>query len=521
VIYTRRISGNDKIFMFPLDDPARKIQLTFGAHDDLAPSFSRDGKLIYYSSNEDDDILNIRSLDLATGVIRQHTDALGGNCVPAIISGEDGERVGFIAYSKGEYGLYAIDPDRIVKEVDQPVLARQEESIDFVPNQIHQVITENKRGKHIFEKFVLEARPPIDVGVTSGGDFFGGSQIALADVLSEKSLVLTALSEREFRSYNITFADLSRRLYWGASAYDYTIWGYADPYGYYSYDYSYSRSGAVTTRRVTGASLLGVYPLDKMRRIEFSAGIVREKDAYLNEEVEAFIRQEAAVLGVPLFLNNGTSLPFSASFVSETTRFREFGPLEGSSIACGVIVAPGWGDMLSRVTLDLDLRRYVRLTPTTVFALRFHGFRSTGRNPDYFFFGGNMELRGYDYRVFSGNEGFYANAELRLPLINLMATPIGVLGPVRGTLFAGVGGARWKGDRFVFGTSQPGYSYINDPLYGEPVAGYHLVNGRASYGFGFQFFLFGYPLHFDWSKLTDLRVVSNKTYFKFWIGYDF
>jgi outer membrane protein assembly factor BamA len=359
------------------------------------------------------------------------------------------------------------------------------------------------------------------VGVTSGGDFFGGSQIALADVLSEKNLVLTALSEREFRSYNIAYVDLSRRFYWGASAFDNTVWGYADPYGYYSYDYSYSRSGAVTTRRVIGTSLIGLYPLDKMRRIELSAAIVREKDAYLNEEVEDYIRQEADALGVPIFLNNGTSVPLSLSFVSETTRFREFGPLDGSSIAFGAIVAPGWGDLLSRVTLEADLRRYVRLTPTTVFALRFHGFRSTGENPDYFFYGGNMELRGYDYRVFSGNEGFFANAELRLPLINVMATPIGLIGPVRGTAFAGVGAARWRGERFVFGTSRPGFSYINDQIYGEPVTGFHLVNGRASYGLGLQAFLFGYPLHFDWSKLTDLRTVSKKWYFKFWIGYDF
>ncbi|MBN2369202.1 MAG: PD40 domain-containing protein [Vicinamibacteria bacterium] len=521
VAYTRRISGHDKIFAFPLADPSRKTQLTFGAHDDMAPSFSRDGKLIYFSSNEDDEILNIRSLDLTTGVIRQLTDALGGNCAPAILAGAEGDRVGFIAYSKGEFRLHAIDPDRTVREVDQSIDARQEESIDFEPDLVHHVITENKRGKRPFEKFVLESRPPIDVGVTSGGDFFGGSQIALADVLSEKSLVLTAMSEREFRSYFATFVDLSRRFYWGASVYDNTVWGYADPYGYYSYDYSYSRSGAVATRRVTGASLLGQYPLDKMRRLELSAGVERERDAYLNDEVKDFLQQQADALGVGLFLNNGTSLPLSLNFVSETTRFREFGPLEGSSIACGVLVAPGWGEMLSRVTLNVDLRRYLRLTPTTVFALRFHGFRSTGDNPDYFFYGGNMELRGYDYRIFSGNEGFFANAELRLPLIHVMATPIGLLGPVRGTVFAGVGGARWKDQKYVFGSSRSGYSYINDPVYGEPVSGFHLVNGRASYGLGFQVFMFGYPLHFDWSKLTDLKVVSNKSYFKFWIGYDF
>ena len=46
-------------------------------------------------------------------------------------------------------------------------------------------------------------------------------------------------------------------------------------------------------------------------------------------------------------------------------------------------------------------------------------------------------------------------------------------------------------------------------LFGEPVSGFHLVDGRASYGIGLQFFFLGYPLHFDWSKLTDLKVVSD------------
>ena len=47
-----------------------------------------------------------------------------------------------------------------------------------------------------------------------------------------------------------------------------------------------------------------------------------------------------------------------------------------------------------------------------------------------------------------------------------------------------------------------------------------LVTG-ASYGIGLQFFFLGYPLHFDWSKLTDLKVTSAGTQFDFWIGFDF
>jgi hypothetical protein len=111
-----------------------------------------------------------------------------------------------------------------------------------------------------------------------------------------------------------------------------------------------------------------------------------------------------------------------------------------------------------------------------------------------------------------------------------MKTPIGILGPVRGTLYAGIGGAHFKEPDtcrthpspscYKFGTSEPGISYVKDPLFGQAVSGYHLIDGRASYGFGLQFFFLGYPLHFDWSKLTDLKVASP-TRFDFWVGYDF
>ena len=80
---------------------------------------------------------------------------------------------------------------------------------------------------------------------------------------------------------------------------------------------------------------------------------------------------------------------------------------------------------------------------------------------------------------------------------------------------------------FTFASRDPGVSYVkfdpNDPStsLGESVSGLHLIDGRASYGIGIQLFFLGYPLHFDWSKLTDLKVSSNAWRFDFWIGFDF
>jgi outer membrane protein assembly factor BamA len=210
----------------------------------------------------------------------------------------------------------------------------------------------------------------------------------------------------------------------------------------------------------------------------------------------------------------------SVGLTGETTRFREFGPLSGHTYSVGFEVSPGMGSFLSRQTVHADLRKYFKIGQGTVFAVRGRGFLSYGENPDIFWFGGNMELRGYPYYSIAGNRGFFANAELRLPIIDIMKTPLGILGPVRGTLFAGIGGAHFQGEDYTFGTSDPGVSFVNDEVFGEDVTGYHLVDGRASFGVGLQFFFLGYPMHFDWAKLTDFRVHSPWR-FSFWIGYDF
>jgi Tol biopolymer transport system component len=527
VVYSRRISGSDKLFLFPLGNPTRKTQLTFGTHEDVAPTFSGDGRQVYYSSTEDDEIYNVRSLDLHTGVIRQYTDALGGAMTPAPVlpQGRGSERVAFISYFKGEYKLQSIETGEPLKEVEQDVQLAQESLVDFQPDVVHQVVSENKRKKRLFEKLFLEGRPPINVGVTSSGDFFGGSQVALSDVLGDQNFLITAISLREFRSYEGTYINLASRLHWGLSGFDNTRFFYTSPYDLQP---GFFRQGAFATQRLSGAQLIAQYPLDLYRRLELSAGVVR-----VNEQIEdvgagQVIRDRAEQLGVPLFLNNGTFLPVSVGLVQETTRFREFGPLSGSTFYLGAQFSPAVGGTASRVTLEGDIRKYFRLgSTTTVLATRIRGFRSTGDRPDIFYFGGNMELRGYPYLSMSGNEGFFANVELRVPLIHLMATPLGVLGPVRATAYFGVGAARYKGEPFRFSSRGDDVSYVNydpaDPttFFGEPVSGFHLVDGRASYGAGLQVFLFGYPLHFDWTKLTDLKVSSRSTRFDFWVGFDF
>jgi hypothetical protein len=519
VVYNRRVSGHDKVFSFPLANPGRKTQLTFGPHDDLSPAFSTDGKRLYFSSDEDDDIPNLRSLDLETGVIQQYTDALGGNMAPAVLKGKNADRLAFITYYKAEFRLYAKDSSDPMKEVEQEVRSADEGSVDFQADVPHQVIPENKRSKRRFEGMELEGRPPLNLGVTSSGDFFGGSQVALTDVLGDQNLVITAYSFRELQSYSVNYVNLSRRFQYGINLFDQKQFFYSSPYNLQP---GFSRQGAYATQRYTGGLLVGSYPINKFQRLEGSAGIYNINESFENADAQQAVEDAAAAQGQQFILSNGVLLPVSLSLVTETTRFAQFGPLSGTTSSLSAEFAPALGGSLGRKTLRGDARAYFRLGSTsTLFAVRAFGSFSTGDNPALTYFGGNQELRGYPYLSFSGNKAFFANLELRLPLINVAATPIGLLGPVRATLFAGVGGAHYRGEPYKFGTSQDGISYVNDPVFGEPVTGFHLVDGRASYGFGFQAFVLGYPLHFDFVKLTDLKVSTQGWKFQFWLGYDF
>src|SRR5207237_6586154 len=90
---------------------------------------------------------------------------------------------------------------------------------------------------------------------------------------------------------------------------------------------------------------------------------------------------------------------------------------------------------------DFEAKHYLRLGGSGLLATRFKGFKSFGDYPDFWYFGGNYDLRGYDYLEFSGQNAVVANAELRFPLIEAALTPIGVIGGIRGVFFAGIGGA--------------------------------------------------------------------------------
>ncbi len=564
LIYLTRVSGNEKLFQMDVAGNNKK-QLTFGTHDDGGAQFLDDHTLVFPSTATDPakpiepdvarngNIYNIWTLDLTNGELKQYTDAVAGNASPVILKEGQGQpRVAFVTYYKGEYGLHTLERKEPLGQAASSDFGAPGPIIDFQAPMTHTLVAENKKKKGKFEKLFLEGRPPVNVGVTSGGDFFGGTNIAFTDVLGDQQFNLYAASVSQYRTLSLSWLNLERRFQWALQGYSQTQFFYGQLENIF-YDPAYSgfidRDFAVATRTVRGGTAFGIYPFNRYRRVEVYGGLVHYNEQFDNLELEDLSNEyQADRFGRQLF-NNGTMVPMGVAFVQETTIFREFGPLAGSTMRLAYEGAPKIGDTLSRQALDGDVRKYLRLAGSGLLALRARGFKSWGSNPDYLFFGGNSEMRGYDYLSFVGQNAFFLNAELRFPLINAMATPIGILGGIRGAFFANLGGAGWEGQGFKLWTrsttvEQPVVdSFFNqqtgqqEAIFGDPVnvSGFRLVDGRASYGISLQTFALGFPVHFDWSWKTMFNkdweniVFSQsggssefrKPKFSIWIGYDF
>jgi WD40-like Beta Propeller Repeat len=595
IVYTARVSGNEKLFRLDLDTK-KKTQITFGTQDETGAQFIDDHTIIFASTATDPsvplepevarngNILNIWTLDLTSGELRQYTDAVGGNWSPIVLNEGKSNRVAFVSYFKNEYSIRTLERKEPLHTAASSDFGSPGPIIDFQAPLQHTLVDENNRKKKRFEKMYLEGRPPVNVGVTNSGDIFGGTQVSFGDVLGDKQVNFFAASISQYRTLSLSYVDLSRRFQWALQGYSQTQFFYGQQGGYF-YDPSIapllSRDDAIATRTVRGGSIFGIYPFSRYRRVELSGGLVQLDESYNDPTLQQQSQDyQQAVYGTTV-LQNGTLLPLSVAFVQETTVFREFGPLAGSTMRLAYTEAPKLASFLSRRTLDGDARYYQRIGSTGLLATRIRGFKSFGDFPDFQYFGGNSELRGYDYLQFAGQNVVFANAELRFPLIEAALTPIGVIGGIRGVFFAGIGGAWFSnsaaanpctGDlsNFKFATNntavcQVPTGYKIDPATGliagttnpqtgqiipvlnyspQAVSGFRLQDGRASYGLGLETFALGFPIHFDWAWRTLMnhgwedvvfacstidnsgKCVSGaadfrKPRFAVWIGYDF
>jgi hypothetical protein len=523
MVYNRRIGSYWKIFSVDLSDPEKKSQLTYGAHGDLQPSYSRDGKTIFFTSDRGEySVYNIHSLDLETGDVAQYTDVVGGAFMPIEMSPRGDERfLVFNAFFEGTFRLYRM-PLR-APELRIPAEERLNLSVEAEPFKSDLELSVDESQKSPYKtKWDIEA-PYVEVGVTDDGRFLSNAGVQFTDLLGNHRFFITSVSVSSFASLQATYFNVARRFNWGGSIFDTRQ---------FFVDQSTGRS-LEQASRTTGFSAFIERPVSRHYRFRTTLGF---QDSSFSQ-LSGFNN-----IGVPTFAKVSDTLAYASfDITGDTTRFQRFGPYHGKrfnlSFTHGENLSGDFDGNLTQV--NLDFRAYGRVTRRSLFAWRLATLQDFGDREFLYGFGGINQLRGYDYFEFVGSNLAWTNLEYRFPLVDVLAFPIMAIRDLRGLIFLDLGAA-----------------YLNDDLWIDPRTGFVRVdaNGpipfdfwdstndrlqdlRGSYGVGFQFmFLGGLQFNWTWAKRLDfteyvfdpatLTVIpvkgnSDGTQMQFYIAFDY
>jgi len=498
IVFSARAKGHYHIYTAQRDKLYEPVQWTRGDCNDIAPFFSADGRFIYFSSDERQ-AYNISGIDRTTRIRHRYTDVRTGNFFPIQIPGSPAE----VVISSFHKGLFTLYRKNIATSLDQELLpeptqlaAKKTEgnATDALytsrinPKFSAPEVEITEKGKYKpFKKLYVDSLPFIGVGYSTAGNFLGYTYLRASDLMGDHNLSLYLSTQYGYRSFRTTYMNLSHRLQFYAS-----LFSWNDGYYYYT-----TRS-FFSLRKRFGVDVGVNYPISRSTRFRLGTSFYRQE-----EDSDLIYLQRKLPYGQYF---TGYAAPLSLSLTRETTRFSYFGPLMGDTFDITYQKFFKLGDSFQDAyTLTADFRKYMHLDTQTLLAFRLRGFTSGGKNPLLFWMGGDNTIRSAEYARLTGNHGFHFNAEFRFSLIHLAATPLGLIGPVRGVFFFDMGGIWFEDENFrLF----------------KKGGGIQLEDGIASYGFGIQTVLFGVPMHFEWVRRWDFR----KSYyygFNFWIGFDF
>jgi Tol biopolymer transport system component len=364
----------------------------------------------------------------------QLTDLITGAFDPSFSS--DGKTIYFSAYERYSFQIHKMDfstESRFAKEdslkntvdfsMDTNLVASNPQGF-WRPEKIggvHQKGVAKYKNQFSFDI----AQSVISYDAVYGT--VGGFQTALTDMLGNHQYFFlvgnSARSKDEFISsfnFGLTYLNKTHRINYGLGFYHLKDEYYEEYYGYYD-------------ERQYGGLAFASYPLSKFKRVEDSF-FLRESDREYSPE-----NKRRAFLAT-----NYVSLIF------DTSIWDFVGPIDGTrfNVTLGLTMDVRKSEFYNKLVL-FDLRKYLRLKKNSCFAIRTMGFSSSGKEPQRLYLGGSWSLRGYDRTAFYGRHLILINNELRFPLIDNLSIgfPIGKLSfqAIRGALFFDAGNA-WDDD---------------------------------------------------------------------------
>lgn len=518
LIYSVRVVEQDQLFLSPLQDMTVKTQLTFGPGNAVCPSFSPDGKTVYFSGDARG-AFNVYSLGLDTGELRRHTDVRTGNFFPAALPSEPG-RVLFSSFNKGSFQLFKGQASGAVESTVSFAQVQASKPLEtFIPATDFTIDATKIEPHQGIGRLYVTARPPVDAIISTDGSIYGGSAIGFSDIMGNHQFSISAFQVRQYRSVSLSYVNQTGRLLTAVNLFQFSLYYYPQMYYYDPTLWNYfTYADAIAVRRITGAQFAMYYPFSLYLRAEAGLGLFN----YQEELMDAYgVSGSSAMTGLGFI--NGTMATATLALTGETTRFQAYGPAAGSTFRLAVSQALPLGERWVRnTTLEGDVRKYLPLGSDILLALRWQGRLSRGRDPFMFYYGGNNEVRSAYYYSLTATEYWIGNAELRFPIINLAQTILGTIGPLRGAVVFDITRSRYPG--------YPAQFFVFDRTYTDgPIPFYRIAQALGSFGYGIELFLFGFPIHIEWIKQLQWESISDPFKFtavgpyqmKFWIGFDF
>ncbi len=324
----------------------------------------------------------------------------------------------------------------------------------------------------------------------------GAAVLAFSDLLGNDRFFLTIFNTSEYtgdflRSLNVNISrlHLNRRANVGYGVYR---------YGGLRYDLTDPDAPTDFPRfweEVWGGFGAVSYPISMFRRIEVATSL-----SWDHKEVpQRRIDRQA------LLLTNQVSL------VHDNALFGYNGPQDGWR---GRISAAYTTDLLysnvNYITLEVDVRHYLRIARNVTFASRALGRMNHGREARLWFMGGSWDLRGYPLFDVRGKKAWFTSHEFRFPLVenpSAYVPPLAILGIVnlRGALFFDA-------------------AHTWNDQYHERIRQIYAGETLGSTGFGFRLNLFGgFVLRYDLGyRFRDAFKSRDSNLFRqFFFGFDF
>ncbi len=509
--------GFQKLFMLDMAT-GMKEQLTYGRWNDNSPSWSsKSSGYLVYVSDEKDQIWNLYTLDLWTRFNWQWTEYYGGVFTPKFVPGENDrivysgniEDAQFHSYIYPKIELFDA---RLKEPLRGAVVENKNENMELAFRSQEAVVEQLD-----LRQLENSQKPParwklsgsnVSIGANTYYGTFASSQLSVQDILANRTHSGLYAQQGDFRYFDYTYQDRSRR--WGLAAnvnhsqYPlyymlYDLKGqsprYPDPNGDNN---QFTINNTWVTE--TSATLYAEYPFSKWSRVEF--GIRPRKRTYFLPLTDADIANfgdqipEIDRQFYEFFKdsNDQTNVGFTAAFVHDTVLYSNntLGPLHGDAVRAQVEYGSGLNkNSAAYLTAQVDARKYIRLSGSSLFAVHALGLTSTRPNGDVVLLGGSDTLRNYPYFSVAGNQVGYGSAELRFPFADVAlfgAIPF----QLRGELF---------GDYAIV-------KFSNDLL---------PARNEWAYGFGLQtqFFL---PWNFEWART---KFAPDKWTFNVRIGFNF